>query len=238
MQINFIIDIPTIVCVGILSVSCIAYFYITKKDNINNITLYNNLYKTLSNDLSNKLDKKQLDFKLDQLELFTTFFNQNNIESNESDELHGESDPSFDFKFIEPKDDLLLESNDSESYDSESDDLFDLKPSNNNKQLKINIPSGLIFMWNGSIDNIPDGFVICDGNNNTPNLINKYVKGSNENSIGTKYNPLRAMYVSKDKVLSDAAALGRNYIDVITDIKINKNNFDLDHANLIFIMKL
>jgi len=39
------------------------------------------------------------------------------------------------------------------------------------------IPSGLIAMWHGLIANIPSGWVICDGNNGTPNLLAKFVEG-------------------------------------------------------------
>ena len=39
------------------------------------------------------------------------------------------------------------------------------------------IPSGLITLWSGSANNIPSGFVLCDGNNGTPNLIDKFVVG-------------------------------------------------------------
>lgn len=39
------------------------------------------------------------------------------------------------------------------------------------------IPAGLIAMWHGTIANIPSGWVICDGNNGTPNLLSKFVKG-------------------------------------------------------------
>jgi microcystin-dependent protein len=35
-------------------------------------------------------------------------------------------------------------------------------------------PSGTIFMWSGLIANIPSGYVICDGNNSTPNLLAKF----------------------------------------------------------------
>lgn len=38
------------------------------------------------------------------------------------------------------------------------------------------IPSGTIVMWHGTIANIPTGWVICDGNNSTPNLLDKFVK--------------------------------------------------------------
>jgi len=39
------------------------------------------------------------------------------------------------------------------------------------------IPSGLIAMWHGTIANIPSGWVICDGNNSTPNLLARFVEG-------------------------------------------------------------
>ena len=37
--------------------------------------------------------------------------------------------------------------------------------------------SGLIFMWHGTLANIPAGYVLCDGNNSTPNLIDQFVIG-------------------------------------------------------------
>ena len=33
-------------------------------------------------------------------------------------------------------------------------------------------------MWSGTISNIPTGWVICDGNNGTPNLTDKFIKAS------------------------------------------------------------
>lgn len=39
------------------------------------------------------------------------------------------------------------------------------------------VPSGIIVMWHGTIANIPSGYVICDGNNSTPNLLAKFVEG-------------------------------------------------------------
>lgn len=39
------------------------------------------------------------------------------------------------------------------------------------------VPSGLIAMWHGLIASIPSGWVICDGNNGTPNLLAKFIEG-------------------------------------------------------------
>lgn len=40
------------------------------------------------------------------------------------------------------------------------------------------VPSGLIAMWSGAVANIPDGWVLCDGNNGTPNLVGRFVRGA------------------------------------------------------------
>lgn len=45
-----------------------------------------------------------------------------------------------------------------------------------NKQ--IDIPSGLICMWSGSISGIPSGWYLCDGSNGTPDLRDRFIKGA------------------------------------------------------------
>lgn len=40
------------------------------------------------------------------------------------------------------------------------------------------LPSGCILLWSGAKDAIPDGFVLCDGQNNTPDLRSKFVLGA------------------------------------------------------------
>lgn len=39
------------------------------------------------------------------------------------------------------------------------------------------IPRGLIAMWSGKAANVPTGWAICDGNNGTPNLLAKFIRG-------------------------------------------------------------
>lgn len=46
------------------------------------------------------------------------------------------------------------------------------------------LPTGVIILWSGSIVNIPAGFVLCDGNNDTPDLRDKFIAGA-----GSTYNP-------------------------------------------------
>jgi len=40
------------------------------------------------------------------------------------------------------------------------------------------VPSGVIAMWSGTAGAIPSGWVICDGNNSTPNLTDKFIKSA------------------------------------------------------------
>lgn len=37
------------------------------------------------------------------------------------------------------------------------------------------VPAGMIMMWSGTIANIPAGWALCDGQNGTPNLLNRAV---------------------------------------------------------------
>lgn len=40
------------------------------------------------------------------------------------------------------------------------------------------IPSGIITMWSGSVDNIPSGWLLCDGSNGTPPLQDRFIVGA------------------------------------------------------------
>lgn len=50
------------------------------------------------------------------------------------------------------------------------------------KYSKIN-PPGIIVMWSGATTNVPDGWTLCDGKNNTPDLTDRFIVGA-----GSKYN--------------------------------------------------
>jgi hypothetical protein len=55
---------------------------------------------------------------------------------------------------------------------------------------EIYIP-GMIIMWHGGIDTIPEGWYLCDGNNGTPDLIGKFIKAGEEegdNEVDEKLN--------------------------------------------------
>ncbi len=50
------------------------------------------------------------------------------------------------------------------------------------------VPSGAIIIWFGDSTNVPSGWVICDGNNGTPNLSGRFVVCAGNNSEGQSYN--------------------------------------------------
>ena len=46
----------------------------------------------------------------------------------------------------------------------------------------IGCPKGVIWLWSGSIENIPEGWALCNGENGTPDLRGRFVIGVNPNS--------------------------------------------------------
>lgn len=59
------------------------------------------------------------------------------------------------------------------------------------------VPAGGIIMWSGSQESIPTGWVLCDGNNSTPDLRNRFVLGAgNSYSVGATGGSKDAIVVS------------------------------------------
>ncbi|MBM4764714.1 hypothetical protein [Bacillus sp. B15-48] len=47
------------------------------------------------------------------------------------------------------------------------------------------VPSGIIVMWSGSINNIPKDWLLCDGTNGTPDLRDRFIMGTvSDSEIG------------------------------------------------------
>ena len=66
------------------------------------------------------------------------------------------------------------------------------------------IPSGIIAMWSGSSDNIPSGWHLCDGNEGTPDLRDKFIVGAGSeylagNTGGSKTKSLSASNLPSHK---------------------------------------
>jgi hypothetical protein len=59
------------------------------------------------------------------------------------------------------------------------------------------IPSGLIAIWSGSIGSIPTGWVLCNGQNGTPDLRNSFILGAGSTyAVGTTGGSADAIVVS------------------------------------------
>lgn len=46
------------------------------------------------------------------------------------------------------------------------------------------LPAGTILMWNSTVATIPSGWVLCDGNNSTPDLRDKFIVGAKQDDSG------------------------------------------------------
>ena len=77
------------------------------------------------------------------------------------------------------------------------------------------VPQGTILPWYGKLDEIPDGFYLCDGKNGTPDLRNRFLVGAGDTyklrdiggedqvtltgtQIGNHYHYWSAMYSNQD----------------------------------------
>jgi len=52
-------------------------------------------------------------------------------------------------------------------------------------EMSVLVPKGIIALWYGAIDDIPQGWVICDGENDTPDLTDKFIIHADADSGGT-----------------------------------------------------
>ena len=66
--------------------------------------------------------------------------------------------------------------------------------------------SGMIIAWSGSVANIPTGFVLCNGSNNTPDLRDRFIIGA-----GNNYN-VDATGGSKDAILVSHSHTTLNFV--------------------------
>ena len=109
-------------------------------------------------------------------------------------------------KRLEPREKLTampyaLHSNSTESAAVKDGDEFSVKVGNN-KRFAVNsygaktiienteyfmVPRGAIIIWSGTVNNIPTGWLLCDGNNGTPDLRARFVLGA-VTETGTKYS--------------------------------------------------
>lgn len=64
----------------------------------------------------------------------------------------------------------------------------------------VHIPKGLISMWSGLISDIPDGWVLCDGNNGTPNLKDRFIMGATTDATINKTGGKNEVTLTVDQI--------------------------------------
>lgn len=66
------------------------------------------------------------------------------------------------------------------------------------------VPSGLISLWSGSTASIPTGWVLCDGNNSTPDLRNRFIVGAGDTyAVDATGGSANAVIVSHTHTVTD-----------------------------------
>ena len=60
-----------------------------------------------------------------------------------------------------------------------------LKTNGSNLLFEDTFVSGMILLWSGTIATIPSGWVLCDGNNSSPDLRDRFVIGAKQDDSGT-----------------------------------------------------
>jgi hypothetical protein len=68
------------------------------------------------------------------------------------------------------------------------------------------LPTGMILLWSGSIGSIPAGYLLCDGNNSTPDLRNRFIVGA-----GSTYS------VNQTGGSADAIVVSHTHTATVTD---------------------
>lgn len=77
------------------------------------------------------------------------------------------------------------------------------------------VPSGGIIMWSGSAASIPSGWFLCDGNNSTPNLTNRFVVGAGGTySVGASGGSKDAIVVAHNHSASTTTTIANHNHDM------------------------
>lgn len=85
-------------------------------------------------------------------------------------------------------------------------------------------PTGGILIWTGPISNIPEGWLLCDGNNGTPDLTNRFIK-----SVQSAENP--GTTGGQDSYTLSSSQMP-THSHSITDIDgAGSHSHDLDHED-------
>lgn len=79
---------------------------------------------------------------------------------------------------------------------------------------KAMVPKDLISMWSGSVNNIPQGWALCDGSGGTPDLRGKFIVGYNP--ADSDYNAIGKTGGEKKHTLTEAEMPAHNHAGTIS----------------------
>ena len=88
--------------------------------------------------------------------------------------------------------------------------------------------TGMIILWYGDTTNIPTGFVLCDGNNNTPDLRDRFVIGAGNNFSAGNTGGSNSITLSEANLPSHRHFLVSNNL-----VGINNSNSNVSANNQI-----
>lgn len=96
----------------------------------------------------------------------------------------------------------------------------------------IGVPLGGIILWSGAIGTIPTGFVLCDGNNGTPNLRDRFIVGAgNTYGVGAVGGSADATLVSHSHSGTTSGGGGHTHsVLVAQNSSSNTNRIDTEAA--------
>lgn len=93
--------------------------------------------------------------------------------------------------------------------------------------LQSGVPSGFIGLWSGAANAIPAGWLLCNGLNDTPNLVDRFVVGAGTSApaVGTTGGSKDAIVVSHTHTVTDPGHSHGVYINGAgTGAGFNNNN--------------
>ena len=133
--------------------------------------------------------------------IFITPIKSNNIYSNKIQSEEITSDSGYKLYYDESSNQSTLEIDNlvvrKQIIQNQDTQQISLNSQKLNNEYQTNLPIGSIIMFNPQINNIPDNWVICDGENNTPDLTSNFIENKpKENDEDQSYSLIYIMKIS------------------------------------------
>ena len=133
--------------------------------------------------------------------IFITPIKSNNIYSNKIQSEEITSDSGYKLYYDESSNQSTLEIDNlvvrKQIIQNQDTQQISLNSQKLNNEYQTNLPTGSIIMFNPQINNIPDNWVICDGENNTPDLTSNFIENKpKENDEDQSYSLIYIMKIS------------------------------------------